>query len=76
MRWPTLPVADACRAAGDDNVQYLDTTGWYNGPLYPNIPDGAALAEKLVNALKAEVLTLLKTEGIQVGIPHFEPQPH
>ena len=22
------------------------------------------------------MLTLLKTEGIQVGIPHFESQPH
>ena len=55
-------VVEACRAAGDGNVYYIDTTGWYSGPLHPNIPDSAALAEKLVNALKAEVLVLLKTE--------------
>lgn len=55
-------VTEACRAAGDDNVYYIDTTGWYSGPLHPNIPDSAALAEKLVNALKAKVLARLKTE--------------
>ena len=29
-----------------------------------------------VNALKTELLTLLKTERIQVGILHFKPHSH
>jgi len=50
-------VVDACNAAGDFKVYYIDTTGWYSGPLHPNVTGSAALAEKLANALKAEVLT-------------------
>nr|WP_309693757.1 GDSL-type esterase/lipase family protein [Armatimonas sp.] len=49
-------VVSAYNAAGDSSVYYLDTTGWYNGPLHPQIAGSAALAEKLVNALKSEVL--------------------
>ena len=49
--------ASACQAAGDARVYYIDTTGWYNGPLHPNVTGSAALAEKLAHALKSEVLT-------------------
>jgi hypothetical protein len=49
-------VVSACNTAGDSNVYYIDTTGWYSGSLHPNAPDSAALAEKLVKALKTEVL--------------------
>lgn len=49
-------IVSAYNAAGDSGVYYLDTTGWYNGPLHPQIAGSAALAEKLVNALKSEVL--------------------
>jgi hypothetical protein len=49
-------VVSACNTAGDSNVYYIDTTGWYSGPLHPNAPDSAALAKKLVKALKTEVL--------------------
>jgi lysophospholipase L1-like esterase len=52
-------VVGACNAAGDSNVYYIGTTGWYNGPLHPNVTGSAALAEKLANALKAEVLTTI-----------------
>ncbi|WP_309716661.1 GDSL-type esterase/lipase family protein [Armatimonas sp.] len=44
----------ACNAAGDSRVYYIDSTGWYSGPLHPNIEGSAALAEKLVQALKAQ----------------------
>jgi lysophospholipase L1-like esterase len=47
----------ACNAAGDSKVYYISTAGWYNGPLHPNVTGSAALAEKLANALNAEVLT-------------------
>jgi lysophospholipase L1-like esterase len=50
-------VVRACNAAGDSNVYYLDTTGWYNGPLHPNVTGSARLAEKLANALQANVLS-------------------
>ena len=46
----------ACNAVGDSSVYYIDTTGWYNGPLHPNVTGSAALAAKLANALKAQVL--------------------
>jgi len=45
-----------CNAGGDSKVYYIDTTGWYNGPLHPDVTGSAALAEKLANTLKAEVL--------------------
>lgn len=51
-------VVSACNTAGDSNVYYIDTTGWYNGPIHPNVEGSAALAEKLVKALKSEVLRM------------------
>lgn len=48
---------DACKAAGDANVYFIETTGWYNGPLHPNVTGSATIAEKLVTALKAQVLS-------------------
>lgn len=50
-------VVDACHAAGDTKVYYIDTTGWYDGPIHPNIEGSTGLAEKLVKVLKAQVLT-------------------
>ena len=47
---------EACQAAGDARVYYIDTTGWYNGDVHPNVAGSAALAAKLVQALKADVL--------------------
>ena len=46
----------ARKASGDSRVYWIDTKGWYSGPLHPNIEGSAALAEKLVRALKAQVL--------------------
>lgn len=46
----------ACNAAGDTKVYYLDSAGWYSGPVHPNGEGSAALAEKLVRALKTQVL--------------------
>lgn len=46
----------ARKASGDTRVYGIDTLGWYSGPLHPNIEGSAALAEKLVRALKAQVL--------------------
>ncbi|MBB6048882.1 GDSL-type esterase/lipase family protein [Armatimonas rosea] len=43
-------------AAGDSRVYYLDSAGWYEGPLHPTVTGSAALAEKLVRALEAQVL--------------------
>jgi hypothetical protein len=42
--------------AGDSKVYYIDTTGWYNGPLHPNVTSSAALAKQLAQALQAQVL--------------------
>lgn len=53
---PIRAVVDACRAAGDHNVFYIDTTGWYDGPIHPDAAASARLADKLVKALKADVL--------------------
>lgn len=47
---------EACHAAGDAKVYYVDTAGWYHGDLHPNVAGSAGLAAKLVAALKAEVL--------------------
>ena len=44
------------RANGDGAVYYIDTTGWYSGPLHPGAAASIGLAEKLAAALKAEVL--------------------
>ncbi len=43
-------------AAGDAKVYYIDTTGWYDGPIHPNAAASTELAKKLVDALKADVL--------------------
>ncbi len=50
-------VVSDLNAAGDSNVYYVDTTGWYSGPLHPNISGSTVLAEKPVKALKTGVLT-------------------
>jgi len=47
---------DACHAAGDAKIYYIDTTGWYNGGVHPNVEGSAVLAAKLVQALKTSVL--------------------
>ena len=47
---------EACQTAGDSRVYFIDTAGWYQGPLHPNAAGSAALAEKLVTALKKDVL--------------------
>jgi lysophospholipase L1-like esterase len=52
-----IPAAvDARHAAGDDRVFYIDTAGWYQGPLHPDIAGSAALSRKLVAALRTQVL--------------------
>ena len=51
---------DVRKAAGDSKVYYIDTTGWYDGPIHPNATASTDLAKKLVNALKTEVLTAKK----------------
>jgi lysophospholipase L1-like esterase len=41
-------------AASELGAVYIDTTGWYSGPVHPNREGSALLAEKLVQALKAQ----------------------
>ena len=54
-----IPAAvDARHAAGDARVFYVDTAGWYAGPLHPDIAGSAALARKLAAALRERVLHL------------------
>ena len=53
---PIKAAAAERNAAGDARVYYVDSTGWYEGPLHPAIPGSAALAEKLARALEAQVL--------------------
>ena len=48
---------EAFKNDGDKRVYYVDTTGWYTGPLHPNAAGSAPLADKLVKALKDDVLT-------------------
>jgi hypothetical protein len=31
---------------------FIDTTGWYDGPLHPNVEGSAMLGEKLAVAIK------------------------
>lgn len=50
-------VVEAVNAAGDAKVYYIDSTGWYDGPLHPNIEGSTAITVKLVQALKAQVLS-------------------
>jgi hypothetical protein len=47
---------DAARAAGDTSIVYIDTTGWYSGPLHPNASASVPLAAHLVAALKSNNL--------------------
>ena len=44
------------REKGDRAVYYIDTTGWYSGPLHPGAAASIGLADKLAAALKSEVL--------------------
>ena len=46
----------AARAAGDNEIYYIDTTCWYLGVLHPAAKDCTEIAAKLTNALKTEVL--------------------
>lgn len=48
---------EARKAAGDSDLYYIDSTGWYDGPIHPNVEGSAALAEKLASALNSEVLS-------------------
>lgn len=48
---------EALKAAGDTKVYFIDTAGWYNGPLHPNVAGSADLAKKLAKALQEQVLT-------------------
>ena len=47
---------DAARDAGDKEIYYIDTTGWYLGPLHPAARDCIGIAAKLTDALKTRVL--------------------
>jgi len=45
---------DAAHAAGDNDVYYIDSTGWYTtGPLHPDSKASVGLAANLAAALKA-----------------------
>jgi hypothetical protein len=47
---------DECRAAGDNAVYYIDTTDWYSGDIHPGAAACIPISQKLVAALKADVL--------------------
>jgi len=47
---------ELARAAGDNAVYYIDTTDWYSGPLHPNAKACVEIANKLVDALKTQVI--------------------
>ncbi len=49
-------VVEERRAKGDRKTFFIDTTGWYDGPLHPNIEGSAALAARLIDAPKSQVL--------------------
>lgn len=49
-------VVEERRARGDRKTFFIDTTGWYDGPLHPNVDGSAALAARLTDALKSQVL--------------------
>ena len=42
--------------AGDRGVVFIDTAGWYDGPLHPNVEGSALLGQKLAAAITREVL--------------------
>jgi GDSL-like Lipase/Acylhydrolase family len=46
----------AATTAGDKQVYYIDTTGWYSGDLHPNYQASPGIADKLTSALKSQVL--------------------
>jgi len=48
---------DAARAAGDREIYFIDTTGWYSGVLHPGAADCTKIAAKMVDALKNTVLS-------------------
>lgn len=50
---PIRAVVEARVADGDRRVYYVDSTGWYDGPIHPNADGSAGLATKLAAALKA-----------------------
>lgn len=49
-------VVNDCHAAGDRRVYYIDTAGWYDGPVHPTAEGSTGLAQALVQALKSQVL--------------------
>lgn len=44
------------RAAGDQAIYYIDTTGWHTGALHPGSVASAGIADKLAAALKIQVI--------------------
>lgn len=44
------------RKAGDKQIYFIDTTGWYSGDVHPNLTASPELSKKLSAALKAKVL--------------------
>lgn len=53
---PIQQAVAAAQQAGDKQIYYIDTTGWYKGPLHPDIKASPAIADKLTAALKSDVL--------------------
>jgi hypothetical protein len=47
---------DQARQAGDNEIYYIDTTGWYSGDLHPNAKSCEDIARHLASALQAKVL--------------------
>ena len=37
---------------GDKRIAFIDTAGWYDGPLHPNVEGSALLGAKLASGLK------------------------
>ena len=59
--------ADEIRAAinlvtaiGDKRVQYMDSTGWYDGDLHPDLDGSTLIAKQLVSAITSQVLPKVK----------------
>jgi lysophospholipase L1-like esterase len=53
-------VVEACNAAGDSRVYYIDSTGWYDGPIHPDAAGSIVLADKLTDSLNKEVLNTIQ----------------
>lgn len=47
---------EAARAAGDHEIYFVDTTGWYSGSLHPSAKACTEIAAKLTDALKSGIL--------------------